>query len=119
MCKSSFDQSRRIIPEEPLVFIKECLRSSRILWTYHVNMRMESRSISRGVILQSIDTLEIIEDYPEDKYLPSYLLYGCYRQEAFHVMIAADVKGDSVRVVTAYRPDHGEWESDLRTRRRA
>ena len=29
-----------------------------------------------------------------------------------------DVEGDNVRVVTAYRPSPGEWEDDLKTRRR-
>ena len=28
-----------------------------------------------------------------------------------------DVAGDNVRIVTAYRPDPNEWESDLKTRR--
>ena len=35
----------------------------------------------------------------------------------FHVLFAADVEGDNVRVVTAYHPDAGEWQDDLKTRR--
>jgi hypothetical protein len=33
------------------------------------------------------------------------------------VLFAADVDGDNVRVVTAYRPDLNDWFEDLKTRR--
>jgi hypothetical protein len=59
----------------------------------------------------------LIEAYPDDKYLPSYLLLGRAGVDAFHLLCAADVEGDNVRIVTAYRPDSGEWQADLRTRR--
>ena len=39
-------------------------------------------------------------------------------EASFHVLFAADVMGDNVRVVTAYRPNADEWQSDLRTRER-
>ena len=37
--------------------------------------------------------------------------------EAFHVLLAADLEGGNVRVVTAYRPSEVEWEDDWKTRR--
>jgi hypothetical protein len=64
-----------------------------------------------------LDTYELVEEYPDDKYLPRYLVIGRYRQETFHVLFAIDVLGDNVRVVTAYRPDQREWELDQKTRR--
>lgn len=73
--------------------------------------------IPREAILAAVATYELIESYPGDKYLPSYLLLGRHGPDAFHVLFAADVEGDNVRVVTAYRPDALEWEADLRTRR--
>jgi len=100
--------------EDPLQFIKRCLRERKILWTYHVNMRLERRHITRDEILDAVDSYEIIEAYPEDKYLPSYLILGA---ESFHVLFAVDLEGDSVRVVTSYRPDPHEWEPGFRTRR--
>jgi hypothetical protein len=87
------------------------------LWTYHVNMRLAGRFIPRELILAAVASYELIEAYPDDKYLPSYLILGRHDQEAFHVLFAADVEGDNVRVVTAYRPDPGEWEPDLKVRR--
>lgn len=69
------------------------------------------------MILAAVDTYELVEAYPDDKYLPSYLLLGRQGSEAFHMLCAGDVEGDNIRVVTAYRPDAGEWQADLKTRR--
>jgi len=80
-------------------------------------MRLVGRFIPREVILAAVDTFELVEAYPDDKYLPSYLLLGRAGPEAFHALFAADVEGDNVTVVTAYRPDVAEWQSDLMTRR--
>ena len=109
---------KRKIPDDPLAFIKKCLRERHIYWTYHVNMRLASRHITRDEILEAIDGYEIIESYPDDKYLPSYLLLGGAAGRTFHhVLFAVDVEGDNVRIVTTYRPDPNEWETDMRTRR--
>ena len=35
----------------------------------------------------------------------------------FHVLFAADVDGDNVRIVTRYRPNADEWEFDLKSRK--
>lgn len=99
---------------DPLVFIRRCVRQGKILWTYHVNMRLERRFISREEILDGVDTYEIVESYPEDKYLPSFLVLV---SGAIHVLFAIDEQGDNVRIVTAYRPDTNEWLPDLKTRR--
>ena len=104
-------------PEDPLEFIRQCVRRRALLWTYHVNMRLEKRHIPRGSILDSVETFELIESYPDDKYLPSYLVYAETRGSIFHVLFAADVPGHNVRVVTAYRPNPEEWSADLKMRR--
>lgn len=80
-------------------------------------MRIKKRFIPRQFILDSNANYEIIEEYPEDKYLPSYLIYSQYQNQAFHIMFAADVQGDNVRVITAYYPSSEEWKEDLKTRR--
>ena len=80
-------------------------------------MRLEGRFISREAILAAVETYQLVEAYPDDKYLPSYLILARQGPEAFHVLFAADVEGDNVRVVTSYRPDPGEWRAELKTRR--
>lgn len=106
------------LPEDPLAFIGEKVRAGAIFWTYHVNMRLRDRFIARRHIVESVGTYEIIESYPADKYLPSFLILAQHGGESFHVLFAVDVPGDNVRIVTAYRPNMDEWQSDLRTRRK-
>jgi hypothetical protein len=80
-------------------------------------MRLAGRFIPRESIIAAVDTFELVEAYPDDKYLPSYLLLGRAGSDAFHVLFAVDAEGDNVRVVTAYRPDAAEWRGDSKTRR--
>ena len=80
-------------------------------------MRLKGRSISRRIILESNEEYEIIEEYPEDKYLPSYLIYSEHQGIRFHVLIAIDVKGDNIRIVTTYKPDLLDWDINLKIRR--
>jgi hypothetical protein len=80
-------------------------------------MRLAGRFIPRESILAAVASYELVEAYPDDKYLPSYLILARPDQDAFHVLFAADVPGDNVRVVTAYRPDPEEWQPDLKVRR--
>ena len=60
---------------------------------------------------------EIIEEYPGDKYLPSYLVYTEYHGESIHIHIAVDQAGDRAIIVTVYRPSRDKWEEDFKTRR--
>ncbi len=105
------------MPGDPIGFIQDCFRRGRVLWTYHVNLRLAGRFIPRELILGAVESLELVEAYPDDKYLPSYLLIGRAGADVFHVLVAVDVEGDNVRVVTAYRPDPGGWWDGLKTRR--
>jgi hypothetical protein len=107
----------RKVPADPLLFIQDCVRKRLVLWTYHVNMRLKGRFIQRIDILDAVASYEIIESYPKDKYLPSYLVLGKAGGRLFHVLFAADLEGGNVRVVTAYRPTEDEWEGDWKTRR--
>ena len=111
------EQPRRVLPEDPLGFIQRCIRQGKLRWTYHINMRLRQRHVPREAILGSLDSFEIIESYPGDQHLPSYLIYSEYEGVVFHVVIATDVPDDNVRLVTAYKPDPQRWEEDLKTRR--
>lgn len=107
----------RLVPSDPIGCIQDCISRGRVLWTYHVNMRLAGRFISRVSILGAVETFELVEAYPSDKYLPSYLVLGRIGADALHVLVAVDLEADNVRIVTAYRPDCGEWQDDLKTRR--
>jgi hypothetical protein len=107
----------RKLPDDPLEFIRRGVSQGKVFWTYHVNMRLRGRFIYRQAILQSNESYEIIEEYPNDKYLPSYLVYSEYQGDIFHILFAVDLEGVNVRIVTAYRPDPEDWEEGFRTRR--
>ncbi len=104
-------------PAEPLAFIQACVREGRVLWTYHVAMRLGARKIDRQAILGCVESYEVIEEYPDDKYLPSYLVLAEAEGEGLHILFATDVADRNVRVVTAYRPDPEAWEDDLKVRK--
>ena len=80
-------------------------------------MRLRARGITRSAILDAVDRFEVIESYPDDKYLPSYLVLAYSGDTALHILFATDVADDNIRIVTAYRPDPQEWEPDLKKRK--
>lgn len=109
----------QILPDEPLKLIRRCVSEKKIFWTYHVNMRLKGRFIAREAVTESCLNYEIIESYPGDKYLPSYLVRSEDKGDVFHILFAVDVAGDNVRIITAYRPDPEEWNAGFRSRRRS
>ena len=102
---------------EVLAFIKACVSSGRVRWTYHVTMRLQERRLTGRALSEAVEILEIVEEYPKDKYLPSFLLRGEVPEFVFHALVATDLEGDNIRVVTMYVPDPLEWDKDGRVRR--
>lgn len=107
----------RKLPEAPLEFIRRCLDDGRVYWTYHVNMRLATRRIGRGDVRRAARHLVLVESYPEDRYMPSFLLLAQDHPGPFHLVCAADVEGGNIRIITVYRPDPAEWADDMTTRR--
>jgi len=62
--------------------------------------------------------MEIIEAYPQDRFLLCYLLLAGREGKAIHVVVAVDVPGDNVRIVTVYEPDPREWDRSFKIRRK-
>jgi hypothetical protein len=56
--------AERKLPDDQVAFIHECLRSGQLLWTYHVNMRLGQRFISRETIMNAAESYEVLEAYP-------------------------------------------------------
>ena len=58
------------------------------------------------------DDAEIIEDYPDDKYSPSCLIYGVTAtSRILHVQ-----SNHQAVIVTVYEPDSSSWDDLKRTR---
>lgn len=80
----------------------------------HAVKRMIKRSIDRIEIEETVLLGEIIEEYPDDKYSPSCLVYGRSKSgKHLHVQLSLP---PTVIVITAYEPDETEW-TDYRVRR--
>ncbi len=81
----------------------------------HAVKRMIKRSIDRVEIEDAVLSGEIIEEYPDDKYSPSCLVYGRTKSgRHLHVQLSLP---PAVVVITAYDPDETEW-IDYRVRRK-
>lgn len=62
-------------------------------------MRLRQRALRGEMLVEGVSSLEVIESYPDDKYLPSFL-----------------VRGENIRVVTMHVPDGKEWDERLAAR---
>ena len=73
----------------------------------HAVKRMIRRSIGRIEVEEAILKGEIIEEYPDDKYSPSCLIYGVSKAgRHLHVQLSLL---PAVIVITVYEPDASEW----------
>ncbi|MDA1192818.1 MAG: DUF4258 domain-containing protein [Candidatus Poribacteria bacterium] len=81
----------------------------------HAQRRMLRHRIEENAVRHILISGEIIEDYPDDERGHSYLVMGSWDGTPMHV-VAAD-KQNYTFVITAYRPNSSQWESDFRTRK--
>ncbi len=94
--------------------IQDKIRNGEYRFSDHAVKRMIKRSINRSEIEDAVMAGEIIEEYPNDIYSPSCLIYGRTRDgKDLHVQLSLP---PSVVIITAYEPDESEW-IDRRVRR--
>lgn len=87
--------------------IQEKIQKGEYRLSDHAVKRMIQRSIERDEVIEAICNGEIIEEYPEDKYSPSCLVYGKTKTgRDLHVQVSLPPK---VVIVTTYPPDFNEW----------
>jgi len=76
---------------------------------------MIKRFFDRIEIEDAVLSGEIIEEYPDDKYSPSCLIYGRTKSgRVLHIQLSLP---PAVVVITAYEPDEAEW-TDYKDRRK-
>lgn len=84
-------------------------------FSLHAIEMMLKRDISEAEVEESVLNGEIIEEYPNDKYSPSCLIYGkTSSSKDLHVQCSMPPK---VIIITTYEPDPTEW-IDCRIRRK-
>lgn len=91
------DDIRRKIEADRFEFSKHAVDQSTVR---HISLREMREAIASG---------EIIEEYPEDKYWPSYLIYGTTAEgRPLHVQCSHPSR-QLAKVVTLYEPDPARW----------
>ena len=97
--------------------IRQAFKNGRYEYSLHAVDQSILRHILRREIEEAIEEGEIIEDYPEDKYGASCLIYGTTIQgRPLHVQCSYPSK-PKVKVITVYQPDPEEWINYTKRRR--
>ena len=76
---------------------------------------MAHREITRSMLQHVIKTGIIIKDYPDDKPYPSRLVLGYVGLRPIHIVLTE--LEDMYIVISAYEPDIGTWEADMKRRK--
>lgn len=97
--------------------IHERCKAGEIRWSQHALSRLFQRNISTNDVINVLLTGEFIENYPSDYPYPSCLTFGLsINSQPLHVVFGL---GESeLWIITVYRPNPTEWESDFKTRRK-
>jgi Domain of unknown function (DUF4258) len=96
--------------------IKSQLQAGKFEFTRHALKRAIERNISEEEIKEMSLTIEVIEDYPDDKYSPSCLLLGFTRNgRVLHIQVPS-IESDFIKIITLYEPDSSQW-IDYKTRK--
>jgi hypothetical protein len=96
--------------------IRRHLSAGEFEFSRHALKRAVERDISDDEIRQAAENAQLIEDYPEDKYSPSCLIFGLTNENRpLHLQVSY-AETPMVRIVTLYEPDPDEW-IEFRVRR--
>lgn len=93
------------------------LREMRFEFSRHAFERAAKRNITDAEIWQAAAQLELIEEYPHDKYSPSCLVLG-FTETGRPLHLQVCYTGVGIKIITLYEPEPELW-SNCRTRRRA
>lgn len=96
------------------------LRSKIAAYQFEFTKHALDQSILRGITVQelreAIAAGEVIEDYPEDKYGPSCLVFGLTKSNRpIHIQCSHPSR-ELVKIITLYQPDPEQW-IDYKVRR--
>jgi len=79
---------------------------------------MHQRGIFADEVKEALLSGEIVEDYPRDRPLPSYLVLGyTTKRRPLHIVVAVDPEEAILWVITVYEPKPEEWEEGFKKRR--
>ena len=90
--------------------IIEAIEAGRFRFTNHAEVEAANDGLTESEIYYSVFHGEILENYPDDKPLPSSLVYGL-PPEGLPIHSVWDYNEDNRRaaLITVYRPDPRRW----------
>lgn len=89
--------------------IREKVNQNQFEFSKHASDRMILRLITIEELRETIQNGEVIEDYSQDKYGPSCLIFGfTNRNRPLHIQCTYPIR-PIVKVVTIYEPDPDKW----------
>ena len=98
--------------------IKQIAEKDRIAFKRHSILRMYERKILADEVKEVLMSGEIIENYPEDRPLPSCLVLGyASNQRPIHAVVAVDERESMLWVITVYIPSTDEWDEGFNRRK--
>lgn len=93
----------------PIDAIRLKFEADEVEFTKHATVRSLTRKIAIQEIREAIAVGEVIEDYPDDKYGPSCLIFGRTNSaRPLHIQ-CSDSSRDILKIITVYEPDPDEW----------
>lgn len=93
------------------------MNEKRFEFSGHAIRRMFEREISVEDVKQAVQANEVIAAYPDDKPLPSRLLFHRGKTGVTHVIAAFDAEHNTEIIISVYRPDPLLWDATLRHRK--
>ena len=96
------------------------LRSKIAANQFEFSRHTLDQNILRGITVQELHEAiadgEVIEDYPDDKYGPSFLVFGMTKsRRPIHLQCSYPSR-KVVKIITLYQPDPEQW-IDYKVRR--
>jgi hypothetical protein len=89
--------------------IRQKFEVDEVEFTKHAAVRSLTRNIRIQEIREAIAVGEVIENYPDDKYGPSCLIFGRSNSaRPLHVQ-CSDPSRDVLKIITVYEPDPDGW----------
>jgi len=89
--------------------IRDKFTNNAFEFSKHATDQSILREITVQEIREAVSQGEIIEDYPEDKYGPSCLIYGfTYAKSPIHIQYSYPAN-PLIKIITVYEPSATEW----------
>jgi len=96
--------------------IRRKINANEFEFSRHAVDQTITRRISVREVREVFSNGEVIEDYPEDKYGPSCLIYGATANGRHLHIHCSYPSRPLIKVITLYEPDPARWV-DFRIRR--